>query len=76
MQVAAIDKSGETDKKYTECPCRKCEHNINRFDRVDYTDPDVEIGCKAKQRCSGVRGNKLFVPVKPTDISRCGFKEK
>lgn len=76
MQVlATTDKPGKTGKKEEECPCKRCGHNINRYDRVDYADLDVEIGCNARQRCSGVRGNKLFVPIKPTDIRQCNFKQ-
>jgi hypothetical protein len=50
------------------CPCKGCEHNLNAGDRVRLDDHDTEIGCKAKQR----RGNKVLVPVKPTEMTETG----
>lgn len=58
-------------KKKAKCPCQGCQCNINSTYVVDYDDPDVEIGCKARQRLS--RG-KLFVPVKPAEITKTGCK--
>lgn len=70
QEFATNYKPVQPGHKKAPCPCKGCEHNINKGDKVDYTDPDTEIGCKAKQHCSGVKGNKLFVPIKPVEVPR------
>lgn len=55
-----------------KCPCIGCDHNMNAGDTVDYSDHDVEIGCKAKP----VRGKWSFVPIKPTDKTKSGCRHR
>lgn len=52
----------------SSCPCKKCKHNINKHDVVNYADHDTEIGCSAK--C--MRGAKLFVPVNTVTMTKRG----
>ena len=67
----SVPSSPVQAKKRAKSPCQGCRCNINGTYTVDYTDPDVEIGCRARQRLS--RGRK-FVPVKPTEVAKSGCK--